>query len=226
MEIWSIKKQMNMKKYSPLLTFALLTASVSIGQTDSKSYPEPEFTREVYFYNKEAQSVLRLEKGTSKMDTKTKAGGMGGAENSYSIEGSKSPVRLTNGNNLSFVFSTGSSGGSSAASDSVMRANGMDPSMLSASGMGGDPSSMITLYEAQPSGSVRKVILMKMPGMFGGKKLKSSDKQSFSVRKVREGYWELVIDKPLKKGEYAFTIAGAGMGSMDGSTNLFAFGID
>jgi len=49
---------------------------------------------------------------------------------------------------------------------------------------------------------------------------------SFSVRKVREGYWELVIDKSLPKGEYAFTVQGTGMSNMDGSVTIFAFGID
>jgi len=46
------------------------------------------------------------------------------------------------------------------------------------------------------------------------------------VKKIREGYWELVIDKTLPKGEYAFSMMGMGMGNMDGSTTLFSFGID
>ena len=61
---------------------------------------------------------------------------------------------------------------------------------------------------------------------FASKKSKSSDKYTFSVRKIREGYWELVIDKTLPKGEYAFSMIGMGMGNMDGSTTLFAFAID
>lgn len=91
-----------------------------------------------------------------------------------------------------------------------------------------DPSNVITLYEVQSGKGVRKVILMKMPGMFGSKKMKSSDKHSFSVRKVNDGYWELVIDKPLRPGEYAFTLMTmcAAMNSMDGSTTVFAFGVD
>lgn len=217
-----------MNKYIILLLIVLCVSDSSIAQTSAKDYPQPEFSNEVSWYNKESNSITRLEKGLSKMDTKTKAGGMGGAENSYSIEGEKSPVRVSNGNNLSFIFSNSSTDLSSAASDSVMRANGLDPAMMKGGGMGGDPSSAITLYAADVSKNVRKVILMKMPGMFGGKKLKSSEKQSFSVKKIKEGYWELVVDKPLKKGEYIFTIAGmgAGMGSMDGSTTVFAFGVD
>ena len=36
----------------------------------------------------------------------------------------------------------------------------------------------------------------------------------------------MVIDKPLGKGEYVFTMMNIGMGSMDGSSTLFAFGVD
>ena len=63
-------------------------------------------------------------------------------------------------------------------------------------------------------------------GAFGGKKSQSSDKYTFSVRKIREGYWELVIDKPLPRGEFAFCMMGMGAGNMDGSTTLFAFAIE
>jgi hypothetical protein len=55
--------------------------------------------------------------------------------------------------------------------------------------------------------------------------LQSSEKYTFSARKIKEGYWELVVDKPLPKGEYAFTMMGMGTG-MDGSTVIFAFGVD
>jgi hypothetical protein len=60
---------------------------------------------------------------------------------------------------------------------------------------------------------------------FGSHKIQSSDKYTFSARKIRDGYWELVIDKPLPKGEYAFTATGMGMDVMNG-TVLFAFGVD
>ena len=40
----------------------------------------------------------------------------------------------------------------------------------------------------------------------------------------RDGYWELLVDKSLPKGEYAFTIMS--MMSMDGAVTIFAFGIN
>ena len=190
----------------------------------AQKYPEPEFTNEVCFLKKDSIWVaLRLEKGSSKMDTKMKMGGLGGAESGYTLEGEKSTVRLNSGKDLSFVISTGASASFSAKNDSMMRDNGVDPSMMN--GMT-DPSNTITLYKTDVSKGNRKILMQKSPGMFGGKKATSSDKYTFSIKKVKEGYYELVIDKPLPKGEYAFTMMSYGMGNMDGSLSLFAFAID
>jgi hypothetical protein len=220
-----------MKRMS-LLFCGSMIAFLSWSQVDQTRYPEPEFSNEVYMYRKDSVTkLLRLEKGSSKMDTKIKLGGMGGAENSYSIDGERSTVRLTSGNNLSFVFSTGVEQGkkNSPQMDSVMRANGVDPSMMSMMQDGMmDPSKMITLYQADLDKNNRKVYLMKTGGAipFASKKNKTSDKFSISVRKIRNGYWELMIDKTLPKGEYAFTVMGMGAANMDGSVTIFAFGID
>ena len=199
----------------------------------AQKYPEPEFSKEVYWLKKDSvHTVMRLEKGTSKMETKTKMGGMGGSESSYILEGGKSTAHVANYKNLSFVFSTGASSPSSSSSrerDSMMLANGMDPSMMQGIGdMSGmnDPASTIVLYKLETANSKRKLLLQKNPGMspFGSKKQKSGDKYTFSVKKVRQGYWELVIDKTLPRGEYAFTLMS--MGNMDGSVTMFAFAVD
>ncbi len=57
-----------------------------------------------------------------------------------------------------------------------------------------------------------------------GKSKKESTKYTISVKKIREGYYEMIVDKALQKGEYAFTLMN--YVSMDGSYLLFAFGID
>ena len=163
------------------------------------------------------------------MDTKTKLGGMAGAESGYLLEGEASTVRLNSGSSLSFIYSTGAGEKkSSPQMDSMMRANGVDPAMMSGYGTTMDPSSMITLYKVETDKGSRKILLMKSPGAmpFGSKKMKSSDKYTFSVKKIKDGYWELVVDKTLPKGEYAFSVMSMGMGNMDGSTLMFAFGID
>ena len=218
-----------MKKSFLILWIALLGTMAAISQTPDATYSEPEFSNEVYQYRKDSvNKLMRLEKGSSKMDSKLKMGGFGGAETGYSLEGETSTVRLVSGNNLSFIFSNGGTENkSSAYMDSVMKANGVDPATMKGMGIGGgDPASSITLYKTTAEKGQRKIFLQKSGGMFGGKKSFSSDKYSFSVKKIREGYWELVIDKTLLKGEYAFTLAAMGVGSADGAIPLFAFAVD
>lgn len=201
----------------------ILTASVMIYFfiLHAQTYPDPEFSNEVYLLKKGTSSALvRLEKNYSKQETKTKLGGFGGVEYAYNMEGEKSTVRLDSGYNISFVFSTGAA--SNSKSDSTLQANGMDPNMLS--GYGFDPTQMISLYKTSSEKTVRKIYLAKSSGAFSlGNKNSSSDKYPFSIKKVRDGYWELVPDKKLPKGEYAFVVMGY---NTDGSYTLFAFGIN
>jgi hypothetical protein len=190
-----------------------------------KNYPDPEFTNEVYYLRKDSvYTLVRLEKGSSKMDTKTKMGGYGGYEAGYFLEGERSCVKIPGGSDVSFIISNGSTRPSSS-SDSVMRANGIDPSTFSGRGGMGDLASSANLYKAESGKGERKFLTQKMGGVFGGKKASASTKFTFSVKKIREGYWELVVDKPLPKGEYAFTIMGMDPGSMDGSVILYAFSV-
>ena len=200
----------------------ILTVTAILAQ----SYPEPEFSNEIYYLRKDSAKLRRLEKGLSAMDTKMKMGGYGGAESGYEMDGQKSTTRVTGGTNLSFVYYTGYAASSGGKMDSMMRANGADPEMMHSTS---EPSNSITLYKADPTKDKRKVYLMKSAGIinpFGSHKTQSSDKYTFSVRKIRPGYWELVIDKPLPKGEYIFTMMNMGMDSMGGSTLMFAFAVD
>ena len=217
-----------MKKNLFFIALFFNVAPTLFAQPNKIKYPEPEFTKEVYFLKKDSVvSVMRLEKASAKMESKTKMGGLGGSESGYTWDESRSPVRLTTRNGLSFVFSTGASS-SSSQSDSIMKNSGIDPSMQQRLSSMTDPSNTITLYKAESGSGKRKILMMKAPSAmpFSSKKMQSSDKFTFSVKKIREGYWELVIDKSLPKGEYAFTMMGMGMANMDGSTTLFAFGVD
>jgi hypothetical protein len=210
--------------------FALSVLLLSTGLTlkSQNNYPEPEFSNEVYYLNKDSTLiVMRLEKGTSKMESKTKMGGFGGAEMGYAIDEERSTVRINERPAVSFVISTGAGQGSSSANhDSIMKANGLDASMGNGYSSMRDPANTVALYKAETTKGKRKIYMQKSGGAFGNKKTKTGDRYSFSTKKIREGYWELVMDKPLPKGEYMFTAMGAGMGNMDGSITLFAFGID
>lgn len=191
--------------------------------TFAQTYPDPEFSNEVYYLKKDnTYSLVRLEKNTAKQETKTNV--IKGSEYGYSIEGKNSSIRFGSGNNMVFIFSKATSGSSSPASDSVMKANGIDPNTFSGFS-GGDPS-QITLYKLNIDGGTRKIYFQKTGGYFGNHKNQASDKYTFSLKKIRDGYWELVVDKPLPSGEYAFSMGGMGGMDMTGSLTVFAFGID
>lgn len=214
-------------KYLYLLALVFIAANVC-AQTKTV-YPTPEFSNEISFLNKEKMTLLRLEKGTSKLESKAKLGGMGGGSSSYNLEGNKSPVRLGSGVNLSFVITTGSGSATSPEQDSIMKANGMDPAMQSGMSQGlemmNDPSRTTSLYNTNAENGVRKIIVQAYGGMkLFGKSKKESTKYTVSVKKIKEGYYEMVVDKLLPKGEYAFLVTN--LTGMDGAYLLFAFGID
>jgi hypothetical protein len=210
---------------------ALLSTSIIYSQT----YPDPEFTNEPYYLQKKDSNwiLVRLEKSTSSMETKTKLGGFGGSETEYTMDGNSSSVRIKAGTIPLFIVSNSAAASNSITtdnhSDSIMRANGVDPNLLQ-QGMGGmmDPGNRFTLYKAESGGGKRIVLLQKnRTGPFASKKVKSSDKYSFSVKKIRDGYWELVPDKTLPSGEYVFSALDVTGGSVRGpSMLLFSFGID
>jgi hypothetical protein len=212
-------------KYLMLSIFIQCCSLLAQAQT----YPEPEFSNEVYWLKKDnGFKITRLEKGSSKLESKVKFGGMGGSESAYIVDGEKSTVRIENNKNLSFVFSNGTaSSKSSSAADSMMAANGIDVSAMSnMMGAINDPSKNIVLYKVEQARGKRKILLQKNPGMspFGSKKQKTGDKYTFSVKKIREGYWELVVDKSLNRGEYAFAMMGSS--NSDGSIVMFAFAVE
>src|SRR5689334_2555614 len=209
-----------------LLAISQITAlSLLLAQKPLQQYPTPEFNNEIYSFERDSAQVLRLEKGYSKVEAKTKMAGMGGGENGYSLPGSKLSVRLKSGS-LAFIYFTGDpSSGSSAQADSAMKANGMDPSMMGdATSFLNDPSQTTALYSMNTEKDGRKITMQSYSGMkLFGKSKKESTKYTLSIKKIRKGYYELIVDKPLTKGEYAFVVTGIGMG-MDGSSLLFAFG--
>ena len=213
-----------MKKIFFLTMIFTLSEIILFGQSKS-IYPEPEFSNELYYLKKDStNTAVRLEKGSSKMDTKTKMGGMGGSESGYILDGEKSIVRLRVGNNPSFIISKGiRETKSSPQTDSMMRANGIEPTEMA--GMMGsidDPSNTVTLYKAESEKGKRKFLMQKYGGAmpFASKKSNSSDKYTFSVRKIRQGYWELVIDKTITKRRICIHYDGCGHGKYGWTHNL------
>jgi len=209
-----------------LLTIGLFVACSVSAQDSKQQYPTPEFENEIYFLNKENSTLVRLEKGNSGIKTKLKMGGFAGSENDFIMDNEKSPVQIKESNSLSFIYFTSESKTEGkAGSDTVSKTNNTGPSGINGWDMFNNPSQTTSLYNAYPDQGTRKVVLQSGSGMRILGKTRESKKYTFSVRKIRPGYLELVIDKPLPKGEYVFVVMGGFEINMDGSASLFAFEI-
>jgi hypothetical protein len=208
-----------MKKSIMLISFV----GSSICLFAQSSYPVPDYSNEIYLVKKDTGiTLMRLEKGSSKQEMKLKMMGMGGMDQGYTLEGETSTVHLPGGSNLVFILYTGAGAYSSnPEADSMMKANGIDPTMLSNPMGMMDPTQNITLYSMTATRGQRKAMLQSMGIM--GKSKKTATKYTLSVKKVKEGYYEMIVDKTLPKGEYTFVMASM---SMDQQFSLFAFAVD
>ena len=213
------------------LLFFAAALNISLGltaQIDAEKYPVPEYSNEINLLKKadDSLSLQRLEKGSAKNEMKVKMMGMGGMDNGYQLEGEKSTVRLSSGSNLVFVYYTGQAAGSATSShmaDSMMKANGIDMSaMQNPMSMMEDPSKTITLYNMQSAKGNRKIILQSMGIM--GKSKKTSKVYTLSVKKIKDSYYQMTVDKDLPKGEYAFILMSGA--TADGSYPVFAFAVE
>src|SRR5580765_1114967 len=93
-----------MKRVFVFYLTCLFSATAGLAQNSKPVYPEPEFMKEIYAFNKETNSLVRLEKEESKMETKVRFAGFGGGETGYNIEGEKSRVRFPSYKLPTFVF--------------------------------------------------------------------------------------------------------------------------
>jgi len=207
-----------------LLFGCLVLSSILIAQN---SYPIPEYANEIYQIKKDSTiSLVRLEKAFSNQQMKVKMLGMGGMDQGYATDGEKSNIRFSSSSNWVFLFFNGDpaadSTSSSAEADSAMKANGMDMKAMAALSSMYDPTQMISLYNMKSEKGKRKILTQSMGLM--GKSKSTATKFSLSIKKVKENYYEMRVDKSLPRGEYSFVMMD--MGGMGQSYVLFAFGVD
>jgi hypothetical protein len=187
-----------MKKISLLLAGAFILL-VSDAQ-NKDSIPDPEFINQVYHYNKQEKKLSPLEKTESEMKSKVKVMGVGGMKQLYTIDGSRSDIRLS-ADDVYFVISMGG-------------------------GMMMDPSSMINLHKFESKKKSREATIADV-GYMGGNKQKDDGSISLNFKKLRDGVFAIIPSKKLEKGEYAFInkmdMSGGGMSMKMGA---FAFAID
>jgi hypothetical protein len=210
----------------PIAIVMALSAGFTFTAT-AQTYPNPDFNNEVYAYRKDSGKLTRLEKETATIQQRSSFGGMGGASMQYEVDGKQAPIRMIDMDQYTFVFWTGSTGTevkTGSGGDSAMRANGMDPNMFN--GFGGLNPSQIALYKMDISHDKRIIALAKGGGFNFSKKSGPAGTISTSFRKVRDGYFEIVLDKKLMPGEYAFVIQQTGMAAAGGGVVLFCFGVN
>ncbi len=208
-------------KYILTIVCSFLLLYIS-AQEKASSYPIPEYINEIYLLKKDSMKLVRLEKVTTEMETKTKLGGFAGAEYGYYIEGEKSRLRLNTGDKLVFIFFSGDENrNNDKAIDSVLEANNMSREDLRLDQYS-NPLQNATLYKTTVAKGQRK-ILLSSGASYTGKK-KDNNKHSFSMKKIKAGYYELAVDQDLPPGEYAFALMGPG--SNYTQSTLFCFGIN
>ncbi len=198
-------------------------AAIAQAHNNHQNYPQPEYANEIYFFDKTGSSLVRLEKNSATMQSKAR---MGSAETSYTIDDVRSRVRLQGDKNLHFIFYLGDDGGAaSAEDDSAAKASGIDFSMMESLDKYTNPVYNTTLFTMSEDKGNRKTVIQSTQGMrLLGKASKENTKYTFSIKKVKPGYYEMLVDKILPKGEYTFIIRD--MMATDNSSLLFAFGID
>jgi hypothetical protein len=197
----------------------LACCCICFSQTSKQFYPEPEFLKEVYALNTQSSSLTRLEKETSRLDTKTKLGGFGGSEYAYTIPGETSKIHFSSSQLPSFIYQSRKSNSSLAINNDSLNnptqdlqlTNAMDVQYI-------DPSSTISLYALYAMKGERKLLVQASGGAFGKGK-KASSKHTISFKKIKDGYYEISVDKQLPKGEYAFMTST--MGTLDATFFMF-----
>jgi hypothetical protein len=187
-----------------ILSLILSTGCLLLkAQVAADSIPEPEFINQVFVLGKDYK-LRDLEKKDAEVVNKSKVAGMGGGKQVYQLEGGKSAVILPADNKM---FVIGTSGGG---------------------GFGMDPSSQFSLYKFESKKNKRESTVMEYGGMMNKGKTKDNPNEiRLNFKKLKEGVFGMIPEKPLEKGEYAFinkmSMQGGGI-SM--KMDAFAFSIE
>jgi hypothetical protein len=174
--------------------------SVTIKAQDIASYGKAT-SNEVKLYHPKNGQQTDLEKTGAVKKQKKKLGGFAGMSFTYEMEGEKSPMRI-NADSAIFVIEQGTGMFS------------MDISMA------------ILLYKLEIKDGKRVAVQGNYkPSLFGVGKT-TDTKITTSSKQLKEGLKQIIPEKKLQKGEYAFL---GGMVGADGDATkctVYAFGID
>ena len=182
-------------KKTLLLSALFILVNTAFAREPLDTIPQPEFINYVYHFDKKNNKLVDLEKANVEMKLKMKI--VGGGSQSYSIDGSKSSMRLSEAAN-SFMIT------------------------ISGGAMTADPTNTLTLYKLESKKNKREAPMTSYAGMNTGQN--SNNTMELKFKKIKEGTFEIVVAGKLEKGEYGF-INMSGM-NQTGKIAVFAFGVD
>jgi hypothetical protein len=184
-----------------LILFLILPAMIKAqGVPGYGSAPSTE----VKLFNQSTEKQSDLEEAGAKRIQKKKLGGFGGVSFTYELEGEKSAIRL-NADSAIFVIKQGSG---------VIT---MDLSMT------------ITLYKLEVKNGKRVAVQGEYKSSIIGSGKTTDSKIITSAKQLKEGLTQLLPQKKLEKGEYAFISSMMEGNNYDGRNTkyiVYAFGID
>lgn len=159
--------------------------------------PTPEFINQPYYFNNDANNLIKLENANALMVTKKKTLGLKGAKQFLSMDAPSSKIRFVAKKDIMFFIKT---------SGDVI-----------------DLTSYIKLYEFVPADQKRVVTVTSKEGVLNNKDEAQGRLVNFSVKMIAKDNYQIQLPEQLAAGEYGFVW----VKNMDlKEFTVFAFGID
>ncbi len=159
--------------------------------------PAPEYINQPYYYNKEANKLIKLENANALLLTKKKVLGLKGAKQLLSMDGTSSKIRFVAKKDIVFFIKT---------SGDVI-----------------DLTSYIKLYQFVPVEQKREVTITSKEGVLADKDIAKGKLLNFSVKMISKDNYQIQLPEQLEAGEYGFVW----VKNMElKEFTVFAFGID
>jgi len=186
-----------------LMIFVFILFSNAIKAQDIASYGKAP-SAEVKLYHPSTEKQSNLETTGAIRNQKKKLGGFGGVSFSYEIEGEKSAIRL-NADSAIFVIQQGTG-------------------MLAM-----DMSMTLMLYKLEIKNGKRVAVQGDYKSSLVGTGKTTDTKIATSSKQLKEGLTQIIPQKKLEKGEYAFVSSMMEGNNYDGRNTkyiVYAFGIE
>ncbi len=140
--------------------------------------PTPEFINQPYYYDKDGNTLVKLENANALLVTKKKTLGLQGAKQFLSMDAPSSKIRFTAKKNIVFIIKT---------SGDVI-----------------DLTSYIKLYLFLPADQKREVTITSKEGVLTDKDEAKGKLMSFSVKMISKDNYMIQLPEQLEAGEYGF----------------------